>query len=179
MNNNIANNNLNEKDELQELIKNLDENKDISKRSFIIGLSILVLIIIVTVAILFYKWKSEYDTIHFSEDFVEAFDEYESLYGNSIDDYNYDYDYDNNNPNVSSSTNTYHTYSEGMYKVGTDIPAGEYNLLVLDPEYNGYYYIYSDITKEDTVDSDYFSENAYIIIEDGQYLKLRNCYVEE
>ena len=65
-------------------------------------------------------------------------------------------------------------YDAGMYKVGTDIPAGEY---ILDPSAMAYYQVASDSTGalESIVSNDNFSGTRYITVSDGQYLTLTSC----
>lgn len=65
-------------------------------------------------------------------------------------------------------------YKEGMYKVGEDIPAGEYqvesteSLAYIEISTNSRHQI------EDIVTNDNFEGNKYITIENGQYLTLSN-----
>lgn len=65
-------------------------------------------------------------------------------------------------------------YKEGMYKVGDDIPAGEYNVEAS----NGLAYIEvsSDSRHqiEGIITNDNFENNEFITVEDGQYLTLSN-----
>ena len=65
-------------------------------------------------------------------------------------------------------------YADGMYKVGTDIPAGEY---ILCPSATAYYQVASDSTGalESIVSNDNFSGTRYITVSDGQYLTLTSC----
>ena len=65
-------------------------------------------------------------------------------------------------------------YDAGMYKVGTDIPAGEY---ILEPSAMAYYQVASDSTGalESIVSNDNFSGTRYITVSDGQYLTLTSC----
>lgn len=65
-------------------------------------------------------------------------------------------------------------YDAGMYKVGTDIPAGEY---ILEPSAIAYYQVASDSTGtlESIVSNDNFSGTRYITVSDGQYLTLTGC----
>ena len=61
-----------------------------------------------------------------------------------------------------------------MYKVGADIPAGEY---ILDPSATAYYQVASDSTGtlESIVSNDNFSGTRYITVSEGQYLTLTGC----
>ena len=73
-------------------------------------------------------------------------------------------------------------YPSGMYKVGVDIPAGEYKVA---PEENSTLgYGYYDITRssrhslDDIVANDNFEDSRYITIQNGQYLKLNEAYIQ-
>lgn len=63
-------------------------------------------------------------------------------------------------------------YAPGQYKVGVDIPAGEYILFSTDLNYNGYFFETRDSNGNDFVKSDGFSYNAIITISEGNYLEL-------
>lgn len=66
-------------------------------------------------------------------------------------------------------------YIEGCYRVGIDIPAGEYKFTQNTGKRSGYYCIYSDVTKEDIVDNDIFKGNAYCTVRAGEYLKVNSA----
>ena len=73
-------------------------------------------------------------------------------------------------------------YSDGMYKVGKDIPAGEYWLMAYDDNYSGYYCVSSDSSGNSIVDNDNFDTWTYVTAKDGEYLELvrtRACLVED
>lgn len=63
-------------------------------------------------------------------------------------------------------------HSAGMYKVGTDIPAGEYVLVG-----SGYFSIDKDSSGQlsSIIANDNFSGNSIISVSDGQYLTVRNA----
>ncbi len=67
-------------------------------------------------------------------------------------------------------------YTEGQYKVGVDIPAGQY---IAYPEYfygnSGYFAVTSDANGNDIISNDYFSGQRYFTVSDGQYLELSGC----
>ncbi len=63
------------------------------------------------------------------------------------------------------------TYSSGKYKVGVDIPAGEYFLQAASA-YGGYMSINSDSNGDDILENENFNTHHYITIQDGQYLEL-------
>lgn len=68
-------------------------------------------------------------------------------------------------------------YEEGMYKVGADLPAGEYKLTCQsDDAYWGV--TNSSDADADIVGNDIFSGSAYVTVYDGQYLTLRRCIAE-
>ncbi|HEX2985820.1 MAG TPA: hypothetical protein VHO71_03300 [Caproiciproducens sp.] len=66
-------------------------------------------------------------------------------------------------------------YSEGKYKVGVDIPAGEY---VIFPdksesgEYFGYFSLSKDSAGTSPVTNDAYTSRRYLTVSDGQYLML-------
>lgn len=60
-------------------------------------------------------------------------------------------------------------YIEGCYRVGIDIPAGEYKF-TQNGKSSGYYCIYSDATKKKIVDNDIFKGSAYCTVKVGEYL---------
>lgn len=62
---------------------------------------------------------------------------------------------------------------EGMFKVGTHIPAGEYK--VDSGNDMGYYCIYSDSRQSDIIANDNFKGQNYVTVSDGQYLVLSRC----
>ena len=69
-------------------------------------------------------------------------------------------------------------YSEGMYKVGRDIAAGEYKVVP-----TGTVGSYIEVAKdskgvlESIVSNDNFTAEKYVTIKDGQYIKLVECYL--
>lgn len=68
-------------------------------------------------------------------------------------------------------------YPSGMYKVGKDIPAGEYKVDALSNM--GYYERNSGALGSDNsiIDNDNFSGSTYITINDGEFLKLNDCNI--
>ena len=67
----------------------------------------------------------------------------------------------------------------GIYKVGKDIPAGEYNIQLLNGATTGYYEVNSSPigSNSDIITNDNITSNAYVTISDGQYIKLSNCFI--
>lgn len=69
-------------------------------------------------------------------------------------------------------------YGEGMYKIGTDMPTGEYKLTA-EGSSSGYWEVtVSSAADADIVGNDNFSGSTYVAVTDGQYLKLNQCYAE-
>lgn len=65
------------------------------------------------------------------------------------------------------------SFEEGMYRVGIDIPAGEYKLTSTD---GGYYCIYKNsVPPFDIVSNDLFDGSSYVTVKEGQYLKTSDC----
>lgn len=73
------------------------------------------------------------------------------------------------------------TYIEGMYKVGFDIPAGEYRAFVDKGAILGMGYIEvahdSSHRLDSIISNENIQENTYITVEDGQYLSIRSVYL--
>lgn len=65
-------------------------------------------------------------------------------------------------------------YSSGQYKVGTDIPEGEY--ILFSDSGKGYFCVSSDSNADDIIFNDNFKYNSIITINDGEYLELSRCY---
>ena len=68
------------------------------------------------------------------------------------------------------------TYSAGTYKIGTDMPAGEYVLFV--DGFSGYFSINknSDGDLDNIIANDNFITNTIITVKKGQYLQLNGAY---
>ena len=74
-------------------------------------------------------------------------------------------------PNVNTSC-----LKEGMYKVGVDIPAGEYKAMATSSSISGYYAIYNTASADrDIEDNELFTSSSYVTVINGQYLELSNC----
>lgn len=67
------------------------------------------------------------------------------------------------------------SYPEGMYKVGVDIPAGEYVAYPTSNKYKGYFCISSDANQDNIITNDNFGGQRYFSISEGQYLELNRC----
>ncbi len=65
---------------------------------------------------------------------------------------------------------------EGMYKVGVDIPAGEYKLIPEDG--SPYYLIKPDSTgMSRIIDNGFINYERYITVTNGQYLEIRDSHM--
>lgn len=74
-------------------------------------------------------------------------------------------------PNVDTSK-----LIEGMYRVGVDIPAGEYKVSASSSSRSGYYAIYNTASADrDIEDNELFSTSSYVTVTKGQYLELSSC----
>ena len=71
----------------------------------------------------------------------------------------------------SSPTSKNGVYSEGMYKVGKDLPAGEYKV-TCNSEYSCYIEVSSDSTGnfDSIITNDNFDGEKYVTVSEGQYL---------
>jgi hypothetical protein len=66
-------------------------------------------------------------------------------------------------------------YPASGYKVGTDIPAGEYYLKATDGSYSSSVGIYSDSGQEDTLEYESFTKSHIITIAGGQFFNIKGC----
>ena len=78
-----------------------------------------------------------------------------------------------------SSVKSLNTSGEGMFKVGTHIPAGEYKLTTTEDDIGGMYTVSGDSRKEEVIAWDYFKGSAYVQVKNGQYLILNGCKIIE
>jgi len=67
------------------------------------------------------------------------------------------------------------SYGEGTYRVGVDLPAGEYKFTVQPGEDSGYYCVYTDITYDKIADNEIFESTCYYTVTKGQYITLSDC----
>lgn len=72
----------------------------------------------------------------------------------------------------------YTQYEAGMYKIGTDLPAGEY-LLVNDSGSSNYWQVASDSSGEleSIVANDNYMNRAYVSVSDGQYFTFQGVAI--
>ena len=62
-----------------------------------------------------------------------------------------------------------------MYRIGIDIPAGEYRLET-NSSFGGYWCIYnSTVIPFDIENNHNFKSSTYVTVKDGQYLILNRC----
>lgn len=66
------------------------------------------------------------------------------------------------------------SYDSGMYKVGVDIPAGEYIVLTTEDR-SGYFSVTSDANGDDILFNENFDYNSIVTICDGEYIKLSHA----
>lgn len=64
------------------------------------------------------------------------------------------------------------SYTAGTYKVGSDIPAGEYKLTAEDA---GYYCVYPNTKKKDIVGNENFTTSTYVTLKKGQCFELSDA----
>ena len=71
-------------------------------------------------------------------------------------------------------------YKDGMYKVGEDIPAGEYKV-VLTNATMGYYEVASDSRHDlySIVANENMQADTYLTVQDGQYLKINGAEIKK
>lgn len=63
-------------------------------------------------------------------------------------------------------------YGPGQYKVGIDLPSGEYYVLALYSGISGYFSVTSDSNGDDIIFNDIFTVNSIVSVNDGEYLYL-------
>ena len=66
-------------------------------------------------------------------------------------------------------------YGAGMYKIGVDMPAGEY-ILFCDSDVKGYFCVSSDSNQKDIIQNENFEYNSIITVNDGEYFDLERSY---
>lgn len=66
------------------------------------------------------------------------------------------------------------TYEAGVHKVGTDIPAGEYVILVTSGT-SGYFAVCSDANCDNIIFNDNFEYNSIVTVKNGEYIELKRC----
>lgn len=72
-------------------------------------------------------------------------------------------------------------YADGMYKVGQDIPAGEYKIILDSSIGMGYYEVSKDSSHQITsiVTNENVQADTYLTISEGQYIKLQDVKIEK
>lgn len=79
--------------------------------------------------------------------------------------------------NEWKQNNSLDTTKSGMFKIGSDLPAGTYTLNSTEGE--GYWCVYSDSRESDIVSNENFSGQSYCQVSDGQYLLLNRCTIQQ
>lgn len=74
----------------------------------------------------------------------------------------------------SGSSSENDEYGAGQYKVGTDIPAGEY--VIFAKSGLGYFCVSSDSNGNDIIVNENFDYNSILTVSEGTYLELSRCY---
>lgn len=76
---------------------------------------------------------------------------------------------------IAPPATNFDKFFSGTYKVGRDLPAGEYNVQLIEGEDSGYWEINSAPlgTSFEVIDNDYFTDSSvYVTVQDGEYLTL-------
>ncbi len=71
------------------------------------------------------------------------------------------------------------TIPQGEYRVGVDIPSGQYKMVSNRVDCIYYVYSSSDQTAENIVDQGVVYGQKYIVLKSGQYFELQNGYFEK
>lgn len=71
-------------------------------------------------------------------------------------------------------------YKDGMYKVGEDIPAGEYKITLIS-NFMGYYEVTADSRHDlySIITNENVQGDTYLTIQDGQYIKLSGVQIQK
>ena len=68
------------------------------------------------------------------------------------------------------------SFGPGTYRVGADIPAGEYKLTVTDGSDTGFWEVTNSSAEDaDVVSNDNFEGSTYLTVTEGQYLEIGHC----
>lgn len=67
-------------------------------------------------------------------------------------------------------------YTAGQYKIGKDMPAGEYALFPSKRGDDGYFCCTTDANGDDIINNDHFSTYSIYKVQNGEYLELSRCY---
>lgn len=109
----------------------------------------------------------------------DAYDWYNESYLYLKDNFELDFDLNEISASVCAEQETDKNsveYIEGMYKVGVDIPEGEYILIrSKDERYLSSVCVSSDGNKSDIITYDIFDTHHYITVKSGQYLEINGC----
>ena len=70
-----------------------------------------------------------------------------------------------------TESNIQKIYNSGVYKVGVDIPAGEYCVYAEYEDHGGYYCVSSDSAGDSIIGNNNFDYNAFVTVYDGQYIQ--------
>ena len=76
-------------------------------------------------------------------------------------------------PEAENSQKT--AYKSGQYKVGVDIPAGQY-MLIANEKYSAYFALTTDANGKDIICNDNFDNNSMVEVYDGEFLEIKRCY---
>ena len=86
------------------------------------------------------------------------------------------YNINENNITTDKEKTSKHQYENSTYRIGIDMPPGEYVLFT--PTGNGYFEITSDSSGDSIIVNESFDYNSIITVQEGEYFKLTRCYAE-
>ena len=67
------------------------------------------------------------------------------------------------------------TYGPGVYKIGSDMPAGTYFLTITNPERIGYVSVSLDSNSDDIIYNEVFDQNVIAEFKENEYVNLSHC----
>jgi len=70
-------------------------------------------------------------------------------------------------------------YPEGMYLVGTHIPAGDYILTAVDDSPFASYMIYKGLSHDSLSQHGFISENTKVTLTDGEFIRIVHCTMKQ
>lgn len=73
------------------------------------------------------------------------------------------------------SSGSIKTTGSGMFKVGTHLSAGEYQIQATEP--SGYFCVYDDDRQDKINNNGIVTGTSYVAVQSGEYLELKGCKI--
>lgn len=122
---------------------------------------------------LYNDYSSLFDKIIESINFEETSEPLGVIWDfNSINEFHSNAD----NSTTTETQNTTTTYKSGTYKVGSDMPAGEYKLTATSNTGKGYWCVRdSSASDSNIIRNENFENSTYVTVSEGEYIELSRC----